>query len=159
MILVLVGTNPYSFDRLVRAADDYAAKSGEKVFIQLGHTQYKPKYAQWERFVDRNKLLSLIETAEIVITQGGYGSLLDCLKAGKKIVAVPRIPELGEAPDRQDELVKELEKQNKIVAVYDIKKLPSAIECAKHTHFSTGNTSKIGNIIKEFIETNIKKKL
>jgi hypothetical protein len=31
MILVLVGTNPYSFDRMVRAVDEHARNSVQKI--------------------------------------------------------------------------------------------------------------------------------
>jgi hypothetical protein len=34
--------------------------------------------------------------------------------AGKRVIAVPRKPELHEAPDRQEELVRELEKLGRI---------------------------------------------
>ena len=154
MILVLVGTNPYSFDRLVRAMDDYAAITDEEIFIQLGHTAYIPKNARHQRFLEKQEILKKIMEASLVITQGGYGSIADCLRAGKRIVAVPRKPELKEAPDRQEELVRELERLGRLVGVYDIKDLPAAIQKARNMKGTEKQESKIPRIIQDFLENN-----
>ena len=105
MILVLIGTNPYSFHRLAEAADRYAKECGEEMFIQLGHTDYSPVHSKYKRFLNKQELLEKIDDASLVISQGGFGSIADCLERGKRVVAVPRKPELKESPDRQEELV------------------------------------------------------
>lgn len=147
-----MGTNPYSFDRLVSAVDDYAQRSDEEIFIQLGHTTYIPQKARYQRFLEKQEMLVKIRGASLVITQGGFGSIADCLRAGKKIVAVPRKPELREAPDRQEELVRELEKLGRLVGVYEISELPEAIEKAKTTMFKQGARHQIPEIISRFIK-------
>lgn len=154
MILVLVGTNPYSFKRLVRAADEYAAASGERMFIQLGNTDYIPKHAQHKRFLEREELLSNIRKADLVITQGGFGSIADCLRENKRVVAVPRKPELNEAPDRQEELVRELDGLGRLVGVYDIADLPVAIKKAISIEFERSQKHSIGELVREFIKDN-----
>jgi UDP-N-acetylglucosamine transferase subunit ALG13 len=149
--VVLLGTNPYSFSRLAKAADAYAAQTGEEVFIQLGHTDYLPEKAKFNKFLARGELLVKIEGAEVVVTQGGCGSLADCLRAGKKVVAVPRKPELGEAPDRQEELVRELERLGRLVGVYEIAELPEAISKAKTAVFKPGTPHRIPDLINRFL--------
>lgn len=151
MILVLLGTNPYSFTRLAKAADRYAEKSMEKVFIQLGHTNYLPLSAGYKDFLSKQDIINMIDEAEIVITQGGFGSIADCLRAGKKVVAVPRKPELNESPDQQEELVRELEKLDRLIGVYDIEELPEAILKAKFTKFKSGEKPFITDLINNFL--------
>jgi UDP-N-acetylglucosamine transferase subunit ALG13 len=152
LIVVLLGTNPYSFSRLAKAADAYAAQTREEVFIQLGHTDYLPEKAEFKDFLARGALLAKIEGAEVVVTQGGCGSIADCLRAGKRIVAVPRKPELKEAPDRQEELVRELEKLGRLVGVYEIAELPEAIRKAKTAVFKPGTQHQIPDLINRFIK-------
>jgi UDP-N-acetylglucosamine transferase subunit ALG13 len=151
MILVLLGTNPYDFSRLARAADEYAQHSGEGVMIQLGHTDFRPQRAQHFAFMNREQLLDKIAAAEVLVTQGGFGSIADGLLAGKPVVAVPRQPELHEAPDRQEELVRELERLGRVVGVYDIDKLPAAIQQARKMAVKTGQGNQISRLIQQFI--------
>jgi len=152
LILVLLGTNPYSFDRLVSAVDEYAPRDEEEIFIQLGHTTYIPKNARHQRFLEKQEILEKIRGASLVITQGGFGSIADCLRAGKRIVAVPRKPELKEAPDRQEELVRELERLGRLVGVYEISELPEAIKKAKAAVFKPGTRHQIPDLINRFIK-------
>ena len=151
MILVLLGTNPYSFSRLAKAADTYAEKSKEKVFIQLGHTKYLPLTASYKEFLSKQDVKNKIDEAEIVITQGGFGSIADCLRADKKVVAVPRKTELNEAPDQQEELVRELEKLDRLIGVYDIDELPEAILKARNSEFKSGEKHSITDLIKNYL--------
>ncbi len=132
MIVTLVGTGPDSFDRLVRPLDELAGEKGWDVFVQLGHTRYEPRHCKFERFVERDALLWMIEHAELVITQGGYGGIRDALQFNKPIVAVPRYPHLSESPDHQDEMVRAMEQQGYLIGVYDVAQLETAIERARN---------------------------
>lgn len=152
MIVVLVGTSPYSFRRLVKAADEYAGRTSEEMFIQLGNTEYIPKNGQYKRFLFREELFRKLEMADLAIAQGGFGSIADCLKAGKKLVAVPRKPELREALHSQEELVRELEKAGRLIGVYKIADLPQAIDSARNTVFKNGQKHRINSLIRDFIE-------
>lgn len=154
LILALLGTNPYNFSRLAEAVDRYAGESGEEIFIQLGHTDYLPQHAKYERFLNKDDLLKKVNEADIVITQGGFGSIADCLRENKKVVAVPRKPALKEAPDDQEELVRELEKLGRLLAVYEIEKLPETVEKAKAFEPQRYGKHKIGILINQFIQEN-----
>lgn len=137
----------------MKAIDDYAQISDEEIFIQLGNTIYIPRNAKYKRFIEREEILKKIRDASLVITQGGFGSIADCLREGKRIVAVPRKPELKEAPDRQEELVRELERLGRLVGVYEIGDLHEAIRTARSAVFSHGTNHKIPEIINQFIRT------
>lgn len=155
MILVLFGTNPYSFDRLSKGIENYAKISKEKMIAQLGNTNYEPKGIECFNFIARDKLYALIDQAELVIAQGGYGSIMDCIERGKRIVAVPRKRELNECKDDglgQEELVRELDKEGKLVGVYDINDLPKMIEKARRLHFSLSVNDKIQSLILDFVK-------
>ncbi len=133
MILVLFGTSPYPFNRLAHAIEDYARNSTETLIAQLGNTTYKPQGVQCFDFLNHDQLMQLIDQAEIVITQGGSGSILDSLEKHKKVIAVPRQLRLKECKHDgggQEELVRKLEKEGKLIGVYDMKDLPGAIKKA-----------------------------
>jgi UDP-N-acetylglucosamine transferase subunit ALG13 len=152
LIVVLLGTNPYSFTRLVNQVDHLASESKMHFYVQLGNTQTIPAYCEYERFVDHEKLLDKIYKSELVLSHGGFGSIRDALMCKKPVVAVPRQPELGESQDCQEELVRELESSGRIVGVYDINQLYSKIQeaCTKKFHYNSKNY--ICKIINSFLK-------
>lgn len=149
VILVLAGTNPYPFTRLLRAMDEWARSSGECVIAQSGHTPVKDLAIECHPFVSHTKILEWIAQANVVVCQGGLGSLRDCLQAGKPTVAVPRQPELGESQDMQSELVDVLAQEGKVIAVDNINDLAQAIEAARHMPIRTPDESRIPQIVAE----------
>lgn len=151
MIVAMVGTGPDSFDRLVRPLDELAHKRGWDVFVQLGHTAYVPTHCRFERFVERDSLLQMIHDAEVVISQGGYGGIRDALSFGKSIVAVPRYPELHEAPDHQDEMVRAMEERGYLIGVYDVAQLEQAIEKARNFRPAERAASHIPGMLADYV--------
>lgn len=134
MIFVTVGTHTQSFNRLLKEMDELVAnkKIKEKVVAQAGHSTYKPKNFEWFRFTTFEKLNKLYKAANVFVTHGGAGSILNGLSNGKPVIAVPRLKKYEEhVNDHQMELVRALEKKKKIIAVYDIKYLSNAISSAK----------------------------
>jgi nucleoside-diphosphate-sugar epimerase/UDP-N-acetylglucosamine transferase subunit ALG13 len=132
--------------------DKFAMESGERVFVQLGSTPFKPIHCEYVRFIKKDRLMEKIQAAEMVICQGGFGSIRDALAAGKPVIAVPRKPELGESPDIQEELVRELEAAGRVLAVYDIGTLFSTIEKAKSFLPRSGCQSQIPELIGAFLD-------
>lgn len=151
MIVAMVGTGPDSFDRLVRPLDELADRRGWDVFVQLGHTSYIPLHCRFERFVERDALLQMIRDAELVITQGGYGGIRDALAFNKPIVAVPRYPELHEAPDHQDEMVRAMEACGYLIGVYDVDALEQAIEKARSFIPTARAVSHIPEMLSDYV--------
>ena len=156
MILVLLGTNPYSFDRLIEAIDLYAAKTNEKIIIQLGHSSNQPKHLDFFYFKPHSEIIALIKSADLIIVQGGYGSIYDCLLHKKKVIAVPRKKELNEALDAglgQLELVQYLEKHNRVIGLYEIENLELKINELKNFNpnfdFNNELTELVSDIVKK----------
>jgi len=152
VIFVMLGTGPYPFGRLLSAVDTWAKLSGQKVIAQNGHTQIPVEHIECRPFLAHEEVRALIAAADMVIAQGGFGSLGDCLAAGKPTIAVPRLPRQGECKDEQSELVAALAAENLLIAVYDVADLPSAIEVARASSFSTTRHSEIPTIVAEAVD-------
>lgn len=156
MILVTVGTPTYDFSRLVRAVDDLVVskKIKERVIVQLGYTKYVPKNCEWFRFAKPERIEQLCEKCRIYISHGGIGSLMMPFEHKKPVVAVPRLKYFGEHVDNhQLQIVKELERQGRIIAVYDINELGNAIKKAGSMKIKyKKEESRIIGIIEKFLE-------
>jgi len=151
VIVVLLGTNPYSFERLAMAMDELACRRRWDVFVQLGHTAYEPAHCKWVRFMEHDRLLTLMKLAGTIVSQGGFGSLRDGIALGLKVVAVPRQPGLGESVDDQAGLVRTLENMGHILAVYDICNLEAVIDQADLFVPKAPGKSRIPHIIGDYL--------
>jgi len=128
MILLLLGTNPYPFPRLLNTVDKWALETGKKVIAQTGHTSTTGISIECHDFVDHQQILSWINESEWVISQGGFGSLKDCIHLQKPVIAVPRKQELGESQDSQVELVTALAEEKYVLPLYEIQDFSTIIE-------------------------------
>lgn len=154
-ILVLLGTNPYSFTRLVKLVDDKLGSLHE-VHIQLGNTKYLPTSCSSFTFKERSEILYLINSSDLIISQGGYGSIMDVLLSNKPLLVLPRERDLHECLDDQHEITDYFAKRNflkKIDTTIDIVALVSDISQGK---IKLSNYQKIGapavkNLIKSFV--------
>jgi UDP-N-acetylglucosamine transferase subunit ALG13 len=126
LILCLIGTSPYSFERLVKKVDETIANDNI-VFIQIGHTAYKPKNCNFTKFVENTKLLEMIKGADLIITQGGYGSMMDAIQLNKKVIAIPREEKYKELIGNQSELVEYFASKKYVAGCYDIEMLEALV--------------------------------
>jgi len=113
-------------------------KIKEKVIVQLGYTKQKVKGAENFHFIEFSKMRRLIKNCSVMITHAGTGSITDALDYGKIPVVVPRrkTSDLDEhSDDHQVQITKIMEKERKIIAVYDIKNLYPAIQKARKMKF------------------------
>ncbi len=110
MILVLLGTQKQSFKRLIDMVEDLAIKRNikEDIIVQAGNTEYETelKNIKIEKFLPQYQ--ETIKKADLIITHGGVGSIMDGLEFNKKIIVVPRLSEYNEhVDDHQKEISKE----------------------------------------------------
>ena len=166
MIFVSVGTHNEQFNRLLEEIDSLIAsgKIKDNVIAQIGYSNYLPRNYHYFKFTSWQKILNLNRKADVVITHGGAGNLILASHFNKIIVAVPRMRRYGEhVNDHQIQLVRELEKQRRIIAVYNIKEMSEAIRRAirkaknktKELKFGKRNEIKekrIISIVKSYIE-------
>lgn len=143
MILVMTGTHFQPFDRLIKAADEYAGNTTEPVIIQTGVSTYKCSNAKSFSIIPKDEMSQMIKDADILIMQGGWGALSESIDKGKRIIAVPRIEGVEHIHD-QEQIVRKLESLDCVLGVYDIKDLPQIIDKARTFEFKPlqrGNSS------------------
>lgn len=118
MIFVTVGTHEQSFNRLVKTMDLIAKSTKERVFIQTGYSTYIPKYADYERFIDYEKMQQNYNDARIIVTHGGPSSFLDAIRLDKVPIVVPRQKKYDEhINNHQVDFCKKVERMNKNIIV------------------------------------------
>ena len=98
MIFVTLGTQDKTFPRLLKCIEDNIKKGviKDKVIVQSGSTKYKSKVMDVKEFVDRDEFKKYLTDADLLITHGGVGTILDGLKHNKKIIGCARLEEYGE---------------------------------------------------------------
>ena len=133
MILVIVGTNYFPFDRLIMYVDKKIAPH-HKVFLQLGVSTYTPLNCAHKKFYEESEVDLLLQKCSLVICHGGFGIITKALKANKIVIAVPRNPSLNECLDDQYELCNYLAAAGLIKTVEDVNMLETTIKTIEDFH-------------------------
>lgn len=96
MIFVTVGTD-LPFDRMMRVIDDWARESGRSdVFAQIGEGGWEPKHIRFVNFLQPPQFLERFQTASVIISHAGMGTILSALNHGKPILVMPKRASFGE---------------------------------------------------------------
>lgn len=158
LIIVTVGTHKLSFNRLLEKIDSLIEEKiikADEVFAQIGYSTYDPKLYKFERFIEQDEFIKLIQKSDIVITHGGTGSIVNSIRNNKKVIAVPRRAKFHEhVDDHQIEIVQHFVETGHIIVVNDIDDLKEAlmnIENFTPKEFVSGN-EKIRKVLEDFIE-------
>ena len=157
MILVILGTQDKEFPRLLEAVDREIENGNikEKVVVQAGQTKYKSKNMEILDLVSAPEFDKLIDKADIIITHGGVGSILNAIKKGKKIIAAARLAEYKEHHnDHQKQIIKEFEEQGYLLELKDFNELGKLIVKAKKFKPKkfVSNTKNMVKLIEDYIE-------
>lgn len=127
MILVTLGTQKQQFTRLLDAIEN--SNIDDEIIVQAGHTKYESKKMQIFDFISYDKMEELVNRADIIITHGGTGSIVEPLKKAKRVIACARLKKYGEHVDNhQRELVSIFSEQGYIVELKDGEKLEDAVK-------------------------------
>ena len=138
IILVITGTSLYRFDRLIKEMDNIAKKNDEEVIIQTGHISYKIQNANHFIFLPDEKFTKLYESARLIISHAGIGSIITALRNNKPLIIVPRMKKYGEhLDDHQLEIAGEIEKEGRATVVYDVRNLEKLIKSG-HIYYGIG---------------------
>ncbi|MDU4074082.1 PssE/Cps14G family polysaccharide biosynthesis glycosyltransferase [Clostridium perfringens] len=159
MIFITLGSQKFQFNRLLKKIDNLIEIGviQEEVFAQIGYSNYKPKNYSYNEFMDRDKFAKMMKKSDIVITHGGTGAIITAVKAGKKVIAVPRLKRYGEhVDDHQVQLLKEFYEMGFIAACYDLDNFEKIYSDLDNMIFKSyvSNTKTILDSIREFIEKN-----
>ena len=131
MILLTVGTEKFSFHRLVEAFDGLAAGSlaGRECFAQIGSSTSEPRHCGSETLVPFERMRELVRGAELVISHAGAGSTLLCLELGVRPILVPRLAAHGEHVDDHQRLFAErLADEGLVDCVTDLAQLDAVVQ-------------------------------
>ena len=120
MIFVTVGTT--DFDALVRAVDLLVPQLDEEVEIQIGRGEYEPRNCSWFRFA--SSLEPYYERADVVVSHGGLGTVVEVLRRGGRLIGVAN-------PDRydqhQEDLLSHLAEEGYLIWCHDLSALPEEL--------------------------------
>lgn len=134
LILVTLGTQDKSFERLVKAIDKEINNGNikDKVVVQAGYTKYKSDNMEIFDFVGPSELDKLMKKADILITHGGVGSILGALKYDKPVIAAARLARYKEhTNDHQKQIIAEFAKEGYILELDDFSELVEVLKKAK----------------------------
>lgn len=158
MVFVTMGSQKFQFDRLLKAVDDLRAAGAisEPVFAQTGACTYLPEHIESAQFLDRDKFKSTMASSDVVITHGGTGAIIGAVKAGKKVIAVPRLARYGEhVDDHQVEIVKQFANMGLIEPCLDTVNLKLAYDNAQSKSYRAyaSNTDAFIADLRSYLQT------
>ena len=156
MIFVTLGSQKFQFNRILSEIDKliFEGKITEKVFAQIGHSDYIPQFYDYDMFLDREKFAEYIDKANIVITHGGTGVIVNAIKKGKKVIAVPRLEKYGEhVDDHQLQLLSQFNEMDLLYTCLESSEISKALEAVSNKTFKQykSNTQNIINSIEQFL--------
>lgn len=131
MILVLLGTQNNSFIRLLKEVEKCINKGiiKEEVIAQIGNTKYDTEKMIIKEFCSQQEISELIDEASFIITHGGVGSIIDSIKKGKKVIAIPRLKKYKEhVNDHQTQIIESLSESGFIIGANDVSELEEKIK-------------------------------
>ena len=131
MVFVILGTQDKPFYRLLKAIDKQIELGNitDDVIVQAGHTKYKSKNMKILDLVSMKEFKKYIKDSDYIITHGGVGSILDSLKANKKVIAIPRLSKYGEhTNDHQEQIVNEFVDNDYILTCHNLDMLDATIK-------------------------------
>ena len=116
LIFVTLGTQDKAFDRLIL---ELSKIKDEEIFVQSGYTVCPDTLAHKD-YLDEATFEMMLDKADIIITHAGVGSIIQALKRGKKILAVPRLAKYSEhTNDHQLEIAKKFKEEGHILVLND----------------------------------------
>lgn len=129
-VFVSVGTDHHRFDRLITWVESWVPPEGVDVEIMIQHGfSRSPDSLPALPFLDASDLQSAIRSANVVVTQGGPGGIMDARRAGIIPIVVPRSARLGEhVDDHQIAFARHIASLGKAVVVGNESELHRALD-------------------------------
>ena len=134
MIFVTLGTNDKQFTRLLDACEKAIEEKviTDRVVVQAGFTKYESKNMEIFDYMDRDQFSTFMNSADLVITHGGVGTIMTALKERKKILAAARLSEYHEhVNDHQIQLLSSFEKEGYLIYMHDLSDIKPYLEKVK----------------------------
>lgn len=121
------------FDRLVKCVDNWCQITGEaNVFGQIGKVSansYRPSSFRWVEFLSPDKFKEVFDTASLVVSHAGTGTMITALLQSKPIIVMPRRSNLSETRnDHQIATVNRFRDRPQIIVASDASELEKALD-------------------------------
>lgn len=149
MIFVTVGTHEQQFNRLVEEIDRLKAEGiiQTDVFIQIGFSDYRPKYCEWKRFLSYDEMNNFIKRADTIVTHGGPATFMNVIANGKIPVVVPRRKKYGEhVNDHQLEFCNRIVDEGyNLIVIDDIRNLKVNLTASSCENIKSNNKNFLNN--------------
>ena len=126
MILVTLGTQDKSFDRLLEAIQKQINLGNikERIVVQAGCTKFDSNDMEMFDLIPMDDFDKLIDECDLLITHGGVGSIIAGLNKGKKVIAAARLKKYKEhVNDHQLEIIDNFSKKGYILKLDNFEKL------------------------------------
>lgn len=133
LLVVTVGSDHHPFDRLIGWVDRWLAEGGSaRVRAVLQHgTAARPAHGEAHDFVPHEQLMELLESADVVVMQGGPMGIVESRRSGRIPIAIPRLHRLGEVvDDHQVDFCTLLAGRDELVMAQNEAEVVAAIEAA-----------------------------
>ena len=157
MIFVVLGSQKFQFNRLLKSLDEAISnkKINDKIFAQIGYSDYKPTNYEYQDFIDREEYKAKLKEADIVICHGGTGVIVEAVKNEKKVIAIGRLAQYNEhVDDHQLQIISQFTDANMIACVEDADKIPEKLKEIENMTFEkyVSNQKTINSYLKEYID-------
>jgi UDP-N-acetylglucosamine transferase subunit ALG13 len=151
VIFVTVGSQ-MPFDRLVRAADAWAAAHPQvRCVAQIGMSEFKPQSMESMVTVSPSDFRQLLCEARLIVAHAGMGTVLSALEYDKPIVLMPRWGRLRETRnDHQVATARWLESKRGVYVAPDENDLATKINVALNdSHKVAGGFSGCSSMVEK----------
>lgn len=157
MIFIALGTQKFQFNRLLKLVDKLVEekKINDKVFAQIGYSDYKPRNYRFVEFLNKDDFEDNINMCNLLITHGGVGTIISGLNKDKSIIVVPRLAKYYEhVDDHQCEIAKAFSRKKLVLAYNEKEELDYLIKQSKIFKYEKyiSNRKNINLRVIEFIE-------
>lgn len=158
MIFVTLGSQKFQFSRLLKYVDDLMDDGviTEDVFAQTCVSDYVPKNYKHSSFIDKDAFNRCMDESRIIITHGGTATIINAIKLGKKVIAVPRLEAYNEhVDDHQVQIVNKFDGMGLIYACNSYEDIKHALSKMQSNSFNTytSNTDILIDDLDNYIET------
>ena len=159
MILVLLGTQNNSFHRLLEEVQKNIDNGNikEEVIVQKGYTKFESEKMTLYNQLPLDEIKQLTEKADLIITHGGVGSIINSIEKNKKVIAIPRLKKYSEhVNDHQLDIIKSFNELGYIIGLNGVEELEDALKNVQDFEPKEyiKNTGNILKIVEDFIDNN-----
>lgn len=158
MIMVVVGTQKFQLNRLLKEIDDLIEKGiiKDEVFAQIGNSDYQPKHYDFKNFINKDEFEEIVEKCSVLITHSGVGTIISGLNHNKPVIVYPRLKKYNEhVDDHQTEIAKSFSEMNYVLLCDEDDDLAKILEKSLKHKFEKYSSRRVDtiNAVNEFLNS------